>query len=147
MQVLKPCPQDEDYFFLSVLLCFFFTSPLNNFCHFFLLTSSVSLDCIWNYRSSYHSLKRLVCPAMCILAVLSNPLVQTLSLSISLTNRSHWIIDCYYCLYVYMQKTASAPFSFLLSSPRESVNDNFNFHCLVIENKIFTKKTHHVNIS
>lgn len=44
---------------------------------FFCSQSSISLNCIWNYRSSYHSLKRLVCPALCILAVLSNPLVWT----------------------------------------------------------------------
>lgn len=50
------------------------TSPLSIFAPFFDCSqSSVSLDCIWNYRSSYHSLKRLVCPALCILAVLSNP--------------------------------------------------------------------------
>lgn len=46
---------------------------LPNFCS----QSSISLNCIWNYRSSYHSLTRLVCPALCILAVLSNPLVWT----------------------------------------------------------------------
>lgn len=67
------------FFFESVLLCFF--SPLHSTFFFlpifFCSQSSVSLDCIWNYRSSYHSRKRLVCPAMCILAVLSNPLVQT----------------------------------------------------------------------
>lgn len=57
----------------------FFSSPLylstQHFCPilFVCSQSSVSLDCIWNYRSSYHSLKRLVCPALCILAVLSNP--------------------------------------------------------------------------
>lgn len=61
----------------TILLQFF--SPLHStfLPIFFCSQSSVSLDCIWNYRSSYHSLKRLVCPALCILAVLSNPLVQT----------------------------------------------------------------------
>lgn len=93
------------FFKKSVSLCFFSLLHSTFLPFFFCSQSSVSLDCIWNYRSSYHSLKRLVCPAMCILAVLSNPLVQTLSLSISPTNRSNWYIDCYCCLFVYMQKT------------------------------------------
>lgn len=61
----------------TIVLQFF--SPLHStfLPIFFCSQSSVSLDCIWNYRSSYHSLKRLVCPALCILAVLFNPLVWT----------------------------------------------------------------------
>lgn len=73
-----PRPEDEDYVFCQTIfasVCF--NSPLNIFALFFCSQSSVSLDCIWNCRPSYHSLKRLVCPALCILAVLSNPLVQT----------------------------------------------------------------------
>ncbi|XP_026224844.1 msx2-interacting protein isoform X2 [Anabas testudineus] len=35
-----------------------FFPPLNIFAHFFCSQSSISLDCIWNNRSSYHSLKR-----------------------------------------------------------------------------------------
>lgn len=61
------CPKNEDYSFCHEQFCFsFFPSPLNIFARFFCSQSSVSLDCIWNYRSSYHSLKRLVCPALCI---------------------------------------------------------------------------------
>lgn len=59
--------------FCNDLFCFgFFRLPF-----FFCSQSPISLDCIRNNRSSYHSLKRLVCPALCILAVLSNPLVWT----------------------------------------------------------------------
>lgn len=67
------------FFFFFIMSNFasalFPPSPLSIFAHFFCSQSSVSLNCIWNYRSSYHSLKRLVCPALCYIAVLSNPLV------------------------------------------------------------------------
>ena len=70
-------PEERDYVIQSDRFPWvFFPLPLHStfLPHFFVCSqSSVSLDCIWNYRSSYHSLKRLVCPALCILAVLSNP--------------------------------------------------------------------------
>lgn len=76
-----PCPEEKDYVIQSDRFpCFFFVFfkmfylSTQHFCPIFVCSqSSVSLDCIWNYRSSYHSLKRLVCPALCILVVLSNP--------------------------------------------------------------------------
>lgn len=66
---------------LKFVLQIFFSSSTQHlfFSPSFCSQSSISLNCIWDYRSSYHSLKRLVCPALYILAVLSNPpLVWTL---------------------------------------------------------------------
>ena len=74
-----PLPWRWGLHFLTWTILLQFFCPLHStfLPTFFCSQSSVSLDCIWNYRSSYHSLKRLVCPALCILAVLSNPLVWT----------------------------------------------------------------------
>lgn len=70
-----PCAEDEDYVFCCELVFFIFSLLHSTFLPSFCSQSSISQNCIWNNRSSYHSLKRLVCPALCILAVLSNPLV------------------------------------------------------------------------
>lgn len=78
MRFPVPWRQGLRFLMWTVVHQFFFPPTLNIFAHFFCSQSSISLNCIWNYRSSYHSLKRLVCPALCILAVLSNPLVWTL---------------------------------------------------------------------
>lgn len=51
-------------FFFLTIFTFYIFNPL--FCS----QSSVSLNCIWNCRSGYRCLKRLVCSALCILAVL-----------------------------------------------------------------------------
>jgi len=59
--------KDKDYFvgfFCLTIFSFYIFNPL--FCS----QSSVSLNCIWNCRSGYRCLKRLVCSALCILAVL-----------------------------------------------------------------------------
>lgn len=73
------------------------------------------------------------------------PQFKPLSLSISPTNRSNWYIDCYYCLYVYMQKTVSAPFSFLLPSldPTFSPFSLMNMTLILVRLGLNSKSLYH----